>query len=224
MVSHSIVAEDFIGIDEFLRSYPSMGLRPSADIRLRFKGRFAFTAEHDTLGEVKNAFQLEIDVPDNFPKELPVVREVGGRIPQVEAYHVNPDKSLCLGSPLSLLWRVHQSPTLSGFAEDCIVPYLFAVSRKLETGEKLVFGELDHGDKGRLADYRLIFGLKSNHAVVESLRLLGMKKRLANKYPCPCGCGKRLGVCRFNRRLAEFRRIAGRSWFRREFVGLLKQR
>ena len=211
---------DAIEMEAFLGSYPSMGLRPSADSRLRFKGNFAFTATHDTLGEVQDVFSLQIDVPNGFPRDLPVVREIGGRIPRVGAYHVNPDKSLCLGSPLSLLLRISQRPTLSGFAEDCIVPYLFAVSRKLETGEPLVFGELAHGDRGRLADYQLMFGLKSVQAVIETLRMLGMKKRRANKLSCPCGCGQRLGVCGYNKRIAGFRELTGRSWFRKEFNDL----
>ena len=41
-----------------------------------------------------------------------------------------------------------------------------------------------------------------------------MKKRCANKEACPCECGNRLGRCRFNRKMQQFRQRASRSWFR----------
>ena len=104
--------------------------------------------------------------------------------------------------------------TLDGYAENCLVPYLFAISRKLKTGGPLPFGELDHGVDGLFADYMQLLGLKSREQLVYAFRLLGMKKRRANKLPCPCGCGIRLGRCKYNFRLREFRKVASRTWFR----------
>lgn len=94
-----------------------------------------------------------------------------------------------------------------------MVPYLFAVSNKIQSGGEFVFGELPHGKKGIIDDYLDLFGLKSHEQVLNTIILLGMKKRLANKKPCPCGCGKRLGVCSFNYKINQFRKMAPRSWF-----------
>ncbi len=171
-----------------------------------------FGAYHAKEGEIHDSFALQIDVPKAFPKDLPKVRETEGRIPQTGDYHVNQDdRTLCLGSPLSLLLKISKSPTLSGFAENCLVPYLFAISRKLKSGGSLPFGELAHGSKGMLADYIHLFGLKRPEQARYAFQLLGMKKRRANKLLCPCGCGIHLGRCKFN----EFRSLASRSWFRR---------
>jgi hypothetical protein len=41
-------------------------------------------------------------------------------------HRINPDETLCLGSPLRLMMLVHAEPTLSGFASNCIVPYLYS--------------------------------------------------------------------------------------------------
>jgi hypothetical protein len=211
-------ASGTLGLREFLRDYPLMAIRPSAEAHLRLKGRFMFVAHHAKEGEVQDSFALQIDVPKAFPKDLPKVIEIGGKIPPTGDYHVNQnDGTLCLGSPLSLLLKISKYPTLSGFAENCLVPYLFAISRKLQSGGPLPFGELAHGSKGMLADYTHLFGLKHPEQARYALQLLGMKKRRANKRHCPCGCGIRLGRCKFNCRLREFRALADRSWFRREF-------
>ena len=94
------------------------------------------------------------------------------------------------------------------------MPYLFAMSHKLQSGGPFAFDELQHGTKGILIDYADLFGLKTPEQARYALALLGMKKRRANKQPCPCDCGKRLGQCKFNARLRQFRQIASRGWFR----------
>ena len=150
-----------------------------------------------------------------FPKALPRVTETGGKIPRTPEYHVNQtDHTFCLGSPLSLLLKLSKKPTLDGFAENCLVPYLFAVSRKLLQGGDFTFGELAHGSLGEIADYTDLFGLQTADQVMRTIRYLGMKKRRANKLLCPCECGRRLGACSFNRRVRGFRQLAGRRWFR----------
>jgi len=203
------------GLGEFLCDYPEMAVRPSAGDGCLLKGRFAFTARSKEKGEITDTFALRIDVPSQFPRCLPRVTETARRIPRDGAFHVNQhDESLCLGSPLRLMFKLSQRPTLTGFAEECLIPYLFAISHKLRFGGPLPFDELQHGTPGILADYADLFGLKTANQARYALALLGMKKRRANKQPCPCACGKRLGRCKLNERLRQFRQIAGRSWFR----------
>lgn len=206
------------GLREFLRGYPEMAIRPSAGQDLRLKGRLGFMAHHAKEGDIQDSFALEIIVPSTFPKSLPTVIETGGKIPRTGEFHVNLDGTLCLGSPLALLVKIFKSPSLSGFAESCLVPYLFAISRKLKSGSPLPFGELAHGSEGLLLDYAHLFGLKNPEQVKYAFVLLGMKKRLANKMSCPCGCGILLSRCKFNLRLREFRSLASRTWFRSQVM------
>jgi hypothetical protein len=77
------------------------------------------------------------------------------------------------------------------------------------------FGELGHGAKGLLAEFRQLLEAANNTQCIAFLRLLGMKKRIANKRPCPCGSNRRLGRCHA-RRLNRLRRDASRSWFRHQ--------
>lgn len=206
--------EDAIDLRQFLLDYPKMAVRPSLGSHLRLKGSFEFIGAHRAHGLVKDAFSLQIDVPAAFPRKLPEVKEIGDRIPRTGDFHVNSDGSLCLGSHLRLLLKLNEMPTLVGFAERCLVPYLYATSRKLTHGGKLVFGELAHYGPGMLQDYAQLFGLPTADQARYALALLGKKKRIANKFPCPCGCELRLGQCRLNRRLLRFRRLASRGWFR----------
>lgn len=208
------------GLREFLQDNPLMGIKPSADGDALVAGRFDFSASHEVAGIVCDSFDIQIRVPRAFPRELPMVVECGGRVPREANYHVNEvDGTLCLGSPLTLLQKLYDNPTLSGFAKSCLVPYLYGMSHKLSKGW-FPFGELAHGKAGIYADYMQLLAITDEYAVYSSLKLLGMKKRLANKQPCPCGCSLMLGRCKFNQRLKGFRALATRKWYRNQAGGL----
>ena len=200
------------GLAEFLLEYPLMAVRPVNDYWLTLTGEFDLAATYDSY-TVRDSFELTIFVPFGFPQVVPMVLELGGCIPKGGGYHVNPDGTLCLGSPLRLLLKIHKTGDLTGFAKECLIPYLFAISKKLKEGGNLVFSELGHGDEGILSDYQDIFGLKAPLQVVTVLKALTLKKRRANKRPCPCGCGRRLGRCPFNKKVKIFRALASRSWY-----------
>lgn len=201
------------GISQFLRKYTKMAIRPSGNSFLLIEGKFDFSAQKEGIEPITDCYDIQISFPNKFPRELPTVYETAGRIPRKGEYHVNSDGSLCLGSPIRLLMKLSRSPTYLGFASECIVPYLFSISYKFKYG-KFPFGELPHGTPGELVDYANLFGLKSIEQARVAVKYLGMKKRHANKLPCPCGCGRRLGKCSFNNRLNEFRLLAERGWFR----------
>lgn len=205
-----------IGLDEFLRDYPGMAIRPMSAESLRLKGNFAFTADHFAHGQVTDTFELQIEIPAAFPKRIPTVIETGGRIPREPDFHVDSGGSLCLGSHLRLSLHLREQPTLPGYAARCIVPFLYAMSLKLRNGGPFVFGELAHFSSGLLTDYAELFALPTTEQARYALSLLTLKKRAANKRPCPCGCGLRLGRCKYRDRLARYRKVASRRWFHRQ--------
>ena len=202
------------GLSDFLLDYPGMSLYPSRTDDTRIRGLFRFRASGADY-DIEDSFELDLQVPRLFPNAIPEVRETGHKIPDKDDFHVNHDGTLCLGSHLRIKKAIADTPTLVSFAETCIVPYLFNVSIKLRDGGSFVTGELDHGTLGIVQDYLDIFRLRSPSQVVHSLDLLSMKKRLANKRACPCGCGSRLGRCPVHDRLNNYRRAAHRSWFSR---------
>ena len=191
-----------------------MSIGPSRNSGMVLKGSLLFSATPKGGKKIIDSYQIEITIPAAFPRVLPSVKETGGKIPRDGKHHVNSDKTLCLGSPLRLLHKISIKPTLVGFAENCLVPYLYAVSNKLQNGEDFSFGELAHGEKGIVEDYMELFRFKTRSQVNNALILLGTKRRRANKQPCPCGCGKSLGRCRFHWTLNVYRKLASRSWFK----------
>jgi len=202
------------GLDLFLRSYPRMSVAPIRDDSMVLSGIFNLKASSAGKPHITDSYELEIQIPSFFPKEPPSVIETAMKIPRDDKHHVNPDNTLCLGSPLRLRWKLSQYPSLVGFTDECLVPYLYGVSHKIKYGV-FPFGELDHGEPGVIDDYLDLFKLGTKEQVRQAILLLGMKRRRANKQTCPCGCGARLGTCVFHHKINEFRRLADRPWFRR---------
>lgn len=208
--------EDLSSLDwkEFLAEYPGMKIRPCAGTTLAFQGTFDFTAVGKGHPRITDSYQLSIRIPEAFPNDLPITYETAGRIPCDRRHHINHDQSLCLGAPIRILLELSKKPTLLGYAEKCLVPYLYAMSLNLNHGVPFAFGELAHGTEGELQDYIEMFGLKTPLQAKQALSLLSMKERVANKQPCPCGCRKRLGTCNFRNRLNAIRQLTSLSWFR----------
>jgi len=202
-------------IEEFLEEYPLMSIKPSVDDSIILEGKFWFLVTTDKQETVEDAYQLRVIIPFLFPKVLPSVWELGKRIPRDGNHHVNPDGTLCLGSPLRLLSIIHNDPTVKGFAINCLEPFLFAVTMKLRGREQFEFGELAHGNDGIIADYACLLKLNHPTQVLAAIHLLCLKKRIANKKQCPCGCKRRLGACYFHNRLNKFRNMASPSWFKK---------
>lgn len=212
--------EDRLRLRCFLDEYPEMRVRPSPSDTLRLAGEFRFQAHYKDRPVIKDAYMLQLDVSRRFPKDLPKAVELDGRIPRQLDYHVFKDGTLCLGSSLRLYLIALEEPYLTEFAQRSIVPYLYANSYR-ERGGEYPFGELAHGAGGILDDYAQILRLHRHEQATEAIRLIAMKRRLANKHPCPCGCGVRLGVCRFNETVSCLRDKLGRPLARRLHAQIL---
>ena len=50
-----------------------------------------------------------------------------------------------------------------------------------------------------------MFNLDSDEQVQELIKLFGLKKRIANKKKCICGCNKRLGKCKLSFQIHSLR-------------------
>jgi hypothetical protein len=203
-------------LGDFLRDQPGLRVQPVVDSSLKLAGTFTFLAASTGSERIDDSFEIEIIVPSGFPGEFPTVKETAGRI--AKSFHTNPDGTLCLGAPTRLRLAIADSPTLPAFAERCLVPYLYGFSLHAKNG-KLPFGELYHGFRGICQDYADIYGIKCESAAMEMVRLTSLKKRVANKHPCPCGSNRRLGRCH-NLIINRLRHQLGRSWFRKEYQWL----
>ncbi len=197
---------------ELLNKYSGLQLAPN-DYAVVLRGDLAFRATGPDGTLVDDAYSIEIRVPAEFPSLLPRTHETKGRIPR--KYHKLEDGSLCLGAPTALRMKLKSAPSLLVYLESFVIPYLYGHSIYSQTGV-MPFGELDHGDDGIRQYIASLFSSVPTNDVEDFLRLASMNKRHANKWPCPCGSGKRLGRCH-NRRVNGLRRKVGRKWFREEY-------
>jgi hypothetical protein len=199
-------------LDDFLARYTDFAVQPSTNGTIELVGDFPFTAIGKEIGTITETYCLRLQIPPSFPHHPISVWEIGNRI-KSDFHHLQ-DGALCLGSPFQVERLLRKVRTVTPFMEHAVVPYLAGHSHH-QTTREMPFGELDHGAKGLLAEFRQLLGAGNNTQCIGFLRLLGMKKRIANKRPCPCGSNRRLGRCHA-RRLNRLRGDASRSWFRHQ--------
>ncbi len=140
---------------------------------------------------IEDIYSLRIYIPSVYPKELPKVWELGGRIPK--DFHKFSDESLCLGASLDVKIKFHEHPNLLGFVERSVVEYLFGYSYKLKHGE-LPVGERSHGLQGVIEHYKELFSTQDLVVVVKLLEALVCETYQADRQ-CPCCSGKTLKQC-----------------------------
>ncbi len=192
-------------LDVLLRTYPGLNTEPHDGPELRIAGDLSFAAVGRGV-TISDSFAIEMLVPPSFPNVLPQVRETGGRIPR--DFHQFKNGNLCLGSPIRLALLFGHGSTLIDFVETALIPYLFGFSFRERHG-RLPFGELRHGNAGISQDARSFFHITDDNLFLPLLGLAALQRRRANRQPCPCGSGLRLGRCH-NIAVNEVRRRYGR--------------
>lgn len=208
-----------LGVPEFLDSNPGMGLRIQDGGGVRLEGWFGFSATSGDL-TLSGRYHLSIDVPRDYPDSLPKVRELDGSIPRdsENSFHLNSNGDLCLGSELGMRIQLAGSADFNHFIERCLVPYLFAITKRLMDGQPLIFGELRHGVPGLVDDYLVTLGLRSVNQIPQAFHVLSLKRRCANRTSCPCGCGRLFKQCKLHTKLSKLRHVADRSWFKGQAI------
>lgn len=157
---------------------------------LAIKGLLDFSATYEER-RIQDSFEVEILIPENYPKTLPVAKEIGGRIPR--AFHKNDDESLCLGAPADIKIKFSEKPSLLGFIENLLIPFLFSFSCSEQNGS-LPYGELSHGGKGLVEYYNDFFGVNDEVAVLGFLKILASDNYRGHQ-ECPCRSGRKVRQC-----------------------------
>lgn len=201
---------DFKLLDNFLDRYSEFSIKPITGNDLNLVGHLNRMLNHEAFGYVNINFSLLIKLPLDFPNSYPRVYETGGLINPTPSNHINPDGSFCLGSPLQLKIVLKRSSDFLHFFDNCILPYLYAVSLNIQKGQGFPFGELGHGKPGLILDFQNFFGLRNFIQVSQMLKILSSRKKTANKMICPCGCSKRVTNCNYFKTILQMRRTLTR--------------
>lgn len=175
---------------ELASGFPSLHLfeQPGQDPEVR--GTFEVRGEG---GSVLDTFLIRIQIPPSYPRDLPVVWEVGGRIPCLRDRHIESDGKACILLP-DERWRTF--PVGASFTAYLRGPlhsfFLSQVAFEL-TGE-WPFGEWGHGGHGIEQFYQETLGTHDLLTIALFLESLS-KGRFDPFRSCPCGSGVRLGAC-----------------------------
>jgi len=204
---------DELNLQEFLSLHPRMRLALYGDERAVVEGEYYLNAQMDGYEAIQATYKLRIIFPPHYPRSLPQVTEIGNRVPRNLDYHTYDDGTFCLGSEIKLKSILFEHPSIIDFTRKILDPFLYATSYKLRY-DFYPFGDLAHGENGLIDDYQLIFNVPDTESVLQVLKVLGKRKREANKLPCPCGCGQRIGKCDYRFKLQRWRRLEKRRWFR----------
>ncbi len=155
-------------------------------------GALPFDASADGLEVISESFEIELGVPNDFPESLPRVRETGGRI-EADYKHRNPTGTLCLGVPVEQRRIFFEQPTLLGFVNRLVIPYLYGYCFFKKHGRH-PFDEAEHGHEGILRHYIESLCLRDDLAALRVVCFL-LEFGYRGHHDCPCGNGLKVRMC-----------------------------
>lgn len=158
--------------------------------RITLRGTFRIVFE----GEVLDRYAIEIEIPPSYPRSIPIVREIGGRIPHASDFHVNPTDGTCCVILPDERWKVWPiGSSLLAFLNGPVRNFFLGQSL-VELGGPWPFGQWGHGAGGIREYYSDLLGTSDVKVILRYLDCMG-KKKMKGHWSCPCGSGKRLREC-----------------------------
>jgi hypothetical protein len=144
------------------------------------RGSFPIMSE----GQELDRYVIEMKLLPDYPKSIPLVWEIGGRIPRTADFHVNPaDGTACILLP-DERWRVWPSgSTLLRFLDGPVRNFFLGQSL-VRLGEPWPFGQWGHGATG-IREYSELLETDDTRVVIGFLEML-TKTRIKGHWPCPC--------------------------------------
>lgn len=202
-------------LDEAVQTFSE--LTPCEDFPNRWvlRGNIHFAATYQDC-TIEDSFTILISLPQNYPNDPPTVQETGGRIQT--NFHINPDRTLCLGAPLAVRMKFFQNRNLLSFINDQIIPYLYSFRYWQDKG-KMPFGDLPHGWKGIFKYYQTLFEVNDRLAILSLLKILAYNNYHGHLL-CPCNSGLILRRCH-GMQLQKLFQIQSSEKFKSDLISIL---
>jgi hypothetical protein len=175
---------------DLFEKYPNLHVFINQDEVVEIAGSFPVLG---ACGEELDRYSVSIILPKSYPKDLPKVYEVGGRLPHNSNYHINNDGSACVLIPDDR-WQCF--PEGAPFLHYLDVPLRNFFLSQTYYEEKGIwpFGQWSHGKEGVFEYYRWLLGSVDNLTIHRFLHIL-KKNNLKKHYDCPCGSGHKIKKC-----------------------------
>jgi hypothetical protein len=147
-------------------------------------------------------FAIEIELPRTYPKGLPVVKELNGRIPKIANRHVYINGGLCLFLP-DEKWKYYpDGMSIVDFIKGPVSYYLFEQLYYEKEG-KFPKGERSHGGKGVIESYSEMLQTEDLE-IIKTFILYLSRERAKGHWLCYCKSGKKIRNCHISQ-LIEYR-------------------
>jgi hypothetical protein len=193
---------------------------PSLDVDLNKKGLIVVAGKFPVItpdGSTLDTFDIEITIPETYPRDLPDTREVGGRLPWTAERHVFSNGVCCVIHPADQ-WRVFpKGSSFDAYLNGPLHNYFLGQCYFEEFGD-WPFGEWAHGPAGTIEYYQELLGIEDVTAIIGFIRVLA-SNRLKAHWPCPCGSGKKIKRC-CSRQIRELRSMVPPLQAKRSFASL----
>ena len=182
-------------IDELRQTHKGLTEVTPSEGATILSGLLCFEATADGYSPIVESFQIEIGISETYSECLPQVRETDNKVDR-DYEHVNKggdnDGTLCLAVPVDQRRVFLEQPTLLGFVNKLVIPFLFGYCHWKKDGT-YPFGTTEHGHKGIVQHYMDILGLPNESTALAVVSFL--YRGYSGKVPCPCGSGKRARKC-----------------------------
>ena len=142
---------------------------------------------------IVDRYSIEVAFPPNYPCDLPLVWEIGGRIPRTADRHIYTNGATCLFVLDERAWICPEGTSLLDFLNGPVRNFFLGQSL-FEIDGVWPFGQRSHGVQGILEFYAERLDTNDKSVIIRYLDVL-RKKDLKGHWRCPCGSGKRLRKC-----------------------------
>lgn len=154
-------------------------------------GKFRLDASFNDI-RLEDEYFLKIFVPDLYPRCLPSVWELQGKIPK--DYHINGDHTLCLGVKSEIYKFLEEhSFSLLDFMNKFLVEYLYRYAY-IQKFNKAPWPDRAHGGAGVIEYYQEWFNLNDVSSVKHFLHI-AQKNKYRPNYLCCCGSRRKYRNC-----------------------------
>lgn len=182
-----IASKDIEAIKE---NYPDLEIRRGDEEDIII-GEFFLNHVYEDV-RMTGRFTVEIVVPDQFPTEIPIVRELSSCIAS-NYPHRNKGGQLCLASELELKLFFSQNSNICLFIEKYIIPYLYTYRYYEEYGV-YPYGERSHGILGNIEYLMELFEVDDWGQIFDIMMYIAQSSYRGH-LECPCGSGRRIRNC-----------------------------
>ncbi len=141
-----------------------------------------------------DSFEIEILLPEDYPKSLPIVKDIGNNIPKNINRHMYSDGTCCLTINHVMIQKYQANNYyLLNFIDDFVKPF-FANQLYFEQTGTWLTGEYSHGNDGK-REYLKEYIQITDDVLFGKLLHLAIKSRFNQQKQCPCHSKKPLKRC-----------------------------